>query len=84
MAVHRTAPICFKCGEPIEGIYNHRPGFVGDTFVRWDYAGHKCDTHKCIICGEKFKEDPIVCSKCGGITFEKIKHESPILKIIEK
>lgn len=35
-------PTCAKCGKKISGWYANRPGFVGDTFLGWDYEGHKC------------------------------------------
>lgn len=44
MAVARTAPKCFICGESYHGIYANRGRtFVGDSFVGWDIDGHKCD-----------------------------------------
>ena len=48
MAVQRTSPKCPTCGEPINGKYkdeSHLSVFqrtIGDTFIGWDWAGHKC------------------------------------------
>lgn len=47
MAVYRTNPKCHKCGGKIHGKYVHLPtispnNYVGDTFIGWDYEGHKC------------------------------------------
>lgn len=49
MAVHRTNPKCHKCGGKIHGKYIHLPtvsynypSYVGDTFIGWDFEGHKC------------------------------------------
>lgn len=52
MAVHRPVPACPNCGEPIRGIYkdeSHLPFYkqtIGDTFIRWDWEGHKCQEEK--------------------------------------
>jgi hypothetical protein len=44
MAVARTAPKCYLCGESYNGIYANRgKHFVGDSFIMWDMDGHKCD-----------------------------------------
>lgn len=46
MAVHRKNPKCHKCGGKIHGKYIHlptmSPNYVGDTFLGWDFEGHKC------------------------------------------
>ncbi len=45
MAVMRQAPTCVKCGEEVKGVYkkvNKSFGFVGDTFLFWNYEGHVC------------------------------------------
>jgi hypothetical protein len=43
MAIMRQAPVCQKCGEDIKGVYkNTSLGFVGDTFLYWNYEGHVC------------------------------------------
>jgi hypothetical protein len=42
MAVFRQQPLCPDCKEPIEGIYNNSENFFGDTFLRWNWEGHKC------------------------------------------
>ena len=43
MAVSRANPKCSECGELIKGIYADRgKNFIGDTFMSWDYVGHKC------------------------------------------
>jgi hypothetical protein len=45
---YRTQPICPKCGERIKGIYRDESKIpdmfktIGDTFIRWDWEGHKC------------------------------------------
>lgn len=41
--VYREAPRCHKCGAGINGRYFIPPEiFVGDTFLGWDYEGHRC------------------------------------------
>lgn len=46
--VLRQNPKCHLCGEDIKGIYKDQSDtpahlrIIGDTFLRWDYAGHKC------------------------------------------
>lgn len=48
MAVYREAPKCPHCGEDIKAIHkdeSHLPWYqqiIGDTFIEWDFRGHKC------------------------------------------
>src|ERR1035437_8162419 len=43
MAISRINPKCSECGENIKGLYADRgKNFIGDTFLNWDYSGHKC------------------------------------------
>lgn len=47
MAVYRPQEHCHICGEPLKAIHrNMGRHFVGDTFVMWDYDGHKCKKNK--------------------------------------
>lgn len=52
MALYRENPKCTKCGGIINGIYkdqNHLPleqRIIGDTFLGWDWGGHKCEKSK--------------------------------------
>ncbi len=45
----RKVPKCSGCGEEIKGIHKknnpHNP-FIGDTFIGWDYEGHRCKNEK--------------------------------------
>lgn len=56
MAIYRTNPTCIKCGEMIYGIYKDRSNLpiqmqlIDDTFVKWDYEGHKCNIMKKCTC----------------------------------
>lgn len=44
MAVARTAPRCYTCGEPYNAVHlKLGKTFVGDNFSHWDIDGHKCD-----------------------------------------
>lgn len=49
MAIARTRPKCFMCGEFINGIYKDQSKIpfmlkkIGDTFQGWDYKSHKCN-----------------------------------------
>lgn len=43
MAVYRKPPQCPHCRQNIKAIHRKvSDTFVGDTFLRWDYQGHKC------------------------------------------
>lgn len=44
MAVHRQSN-CLFCGASLKGVYKETPGFIGDTFVRWE----ECPCHKSFI-----------------------------------
>ncbi len=47
MAVHRKAQTCPECGEEIGANYGrHNTGFIGDTFISWDYIGHAQNCNK--------------------------------------
>ena len=46
--IHRDPPKCFKCGQPIKAVYEDQSDIplvlrrIGDTFLYWDFNGHKC------------------------------------------
>ena len=48
MAVYREPIRCLGCGEPLDAIhkdYKNYPPYAipyGDSFIGWDYDGHKC------------------------------------------
>lgn len=45
MAIARVTQLCIRCGKPLKALHRNRGKFfVGDTFIGWDYHGHKCDT----------------------------------------
>lgn len=52
MAVYRESPKCPQCGEPIYGKYRDESHLhftqrtIGDTFIGWDWEGHKCRVEK--------------------------------------
>lgn len=52
MAIIREAPKCPDCGEYIGEIHRNQSNVpfykrvIGDTFIRWDWAGHKCKKDK--------------------------------------
>lgn len=51
MAIQRQIKKCPKCGEPYRAIYKNESNFpmqlktIGDTFIRWDFEGHKCKSN---------------------------------------
>jgi len=52
MAVVRANPKCPKCNGVIHAIYKDQSDLpliqqiIGDTFIKWDWEGHKCITLK--------------------------------------
>lgn len=48
MAIKRNQPVCPKCGESIKAKHRYESDMpksmriIGDTFICWDWAGHKC------------------------------------------
>jgi hypothetical protein len=49
MAIIRQSPKCIKCDGIINAIYLDQSNIpelqriIGDTFLKWDYEGHKCE-----------------------------------------
>jgi len=41
--LYREAERCHACNKPYKGIYDTKSKIIGDTFMGWDYGGHKCD-----------------------------------------
>ena len=48
MAVYRPTPKCPFCGKPIARAVHREVsiGFIGDTFVRWEFFDCNCKEYK--------------------------------------
>ena len=47
MAVARKNPKCSDCGETIKALtVDKGKDFIGDTFFKWDFEGHRCNPLK--------------------------------------
>lgn len=69
--VVRKHPRCINCGEQINAIYADRgKHFVGDTFIMWDYNGHKC---------KKTKDYPVDSGTEQNTNYEHNKSETKML-----
>jgi hypothetical protein len=70
MTLYRKQPACPYCGEGIKSVHNNMGrGFVGDTFLYWDYHTHNktCQHHPLIKSKNQPKEG---CINMGTFKIE--------------